>query len=54
VGGPTAWGLGEVLTTPRRKHLTVLPKGHKNLLTVCQLLRKPVFPGISESVHSGG
>ena len=54
MGAPTAWGLGEVLTSPHPKHLTVLPNGHKNLLTVCQLLRKPVLPGISESVHSGG
>jgi hypothetical protein len=24
-GGPPDWGLGDVLTTPHRKHLTMLP-----------------------------
>jgi hypothetical protein len=33
MGGPPAWGFGEVLTTPYRKNITMLQKNHKSLAT---------------------
>ena len=43
-GGPPAWELGEMLTTPRREYLTMLRIKHKSLgAGFCECSNESVF-----------